>query len=97
MFTWANYLSFLIILAASLGGFAGASSARATAAGVALSTLGGLGAGIVIAIACSRLQSWALRTKKLTPGEAMGIYALTPVLSLLLALLGTAWLAMHIL
>ena len=93
MVTWANYLSFLIVLAAAIGGFAGASSAKASAAAVAFFTLGGLVAGVVLAWACSRLQSWALRTKRLTPGEAMGIYAMTPVLSLLLALIGTVWLA----
>jgi len=100
MVNWANFLSFLIVLAGTVGGFAGANAAKASGVTTVLLTIGGLLVGLILAAACNRIESWALRTKRLTPGEAMGIYATVPVASILLALIGTArlaaWLAGHI-
>jgi len=101
MLNWANFLSFLIVLAGALGGFAGANAGKASAMVAVLFTLGGLLVGLILAKLCDLLESRALRSKRLTPGIAMGIYAVAPVLSVLLALIGTArlatWLARHVL
>jgi hypothetical protein len=101
MVNWANFLSFLIVLAGAIGGFAGANAGKAGTGATAALTVGGLVVGLALAKVCDLIESWALRTKRLTPGEAMGIYATTPVISILLTLIGTArlatWLARHIL